>query len=85
MRRTNIYLDPEQCAALDRRAAEEGVSRAELVRRLVAQGLVGGQRSLETDLQAIRESFGVLRGGAAPARGPGGREQHLRRVWAAGG
>jgi hypothetical protein len=85
MRRTNIYLEPRQCEALDRRAAEEGVSRAELVRRLLAQGLEGGRRGLEADLQAIRDSFGALLDGVAPERGPGRREQHLERVRAAGG
>ncbi|RZH97134.1 CopG family transcriptional regulator, partial [Staphylococcus condimenti] len=35
MKRTNIYLDEEQTASLDKLAAQEGVSRAELIRLLL--------------------------------------------------
>jgi metal-responsive CopG/Arc/MetJ family transcriptional regulator len=34
MTRTKIYLEDRQTAMLDRIAAEEGVSRAEVIRRL---------------------------------------------------
>src|SRR5947208_3356242 len=35
IQRTNIYLDERQCELLDRLASEEGVSRAELIWRLL--------------------------------------------------
>jgi hypothetical protein len=62
MRRTNIYLDEEQTAALDERARAQGVSRAELIRRILARELEGTSSSHRRELlrQAIRESFGVL-------------------------
>lgn len=35
MRRTQIYLDPDQAARLDERAAAEGSSRSTVIRRAV--------------------------------------------------
>lgn len=40
MKRTNIYLDEEQTASLDKLAAQEGVSRAELIRLLLNRALL---------------------------------------------
>lgn len=40
MKKTSIYLEPELDAALARRAAEEGLTKAELIRRGLAS-LVG--------------------------------------------
>jgi hypothetical protein len=61
MKRTNIYLAEGQAAALDRVAAAEGVSRAELIRELIDRA-IGGQpgADLAADLAAINDSFGVL-------------------------
>jgi len=81
MKRTNIYLDERQTEALDRLAAQEGVSRAEVIRRLLDRVLAGSDESLAADLQAIEQSFGALRDLDAPARGRGGREEHLARMW----
>jgi len=81
MKRTNIYLDERQTEALDRLAAQEGVSRAEVIRRLLDRVLAGSDDSLAADLQAIEQSFGALRDVDAPARGRGGREEHLARMW----
>jgi hypothetical protein len=82
MRRTNIYLGDHQTAALDRLAAEEGVSRAELIRRLIDQALGGGaDQDLDADLRAIDESFGVLADLQPPMRGPDGRMEHLEAMW----
>ena len=81
MKRTNIYLDERQTEALDRLAAQEGVSRAEVIRRLLDRVLAGSDDSLAADLQAIEQSFGALRDLDAPARGRGGREEHLARMW----
>jgi hypothetical protein len=81
MRRTNIYLDEQQTASLDRLAEQEGVSRAELIRQLLNRALGGGDDNLASDLKAIDDSFGTLRDVDLPERRPGGREEHLARVW----
>ncbi len=79
-RRTNIYLDDEQCIALDARAEAEGVSRAELIRRFLDEALGRGHDELEHDLAAIDASFGVSGDDELerPDRGPGAREAHLQ-------
>ncbi|HTY30310.1 CopG family transcriptional regulator [Mycobacterium sp.] len=81
MKRTNIYLDEVQTAALDRAAAQQGVSRAEVIRQLLDRVLAGVDEHVATDLDAIKDSFGALRDIEVPARGPGAREKHLARVW----
>lgn len=83
MKRTNIYLDEEQTASLDKLAAQEGVSRAELIRLLLNRALTTAGDDLASDLQAINDSFGTLRHLDPPARRSGGREQHLAQVWRA--
>jgi hypothetical protein len=81
IKRTNIYLDEQQTAVLDRLAAQEGVSRAEVIRRLLDRVLASSDESLASDLHAIERSFGALRDVDMPERGPGGREEHLARIW----
>jgi hypothetical protein len=81
MTRTNIYLEDRQTAILDRLAKEEGVSRAEVIRRLIDRALAGRDDDLAADLAAIDESFGVLGDANIPARGAGAREEHLARMW----
>jgi hypothetical protein len=81
MIRTNIYLEERQTAILDRIAAEEGVSRAEVIRRLIDRALAGRDDDLAADLAAIDESFGALGEVDVPARGAGDREKHLARMW----
>lgn len=81
MIRTNIYLAERQTAMLDRLAAEEGVSRAEVIRRLIDRALAGRDDDLAADLAAIDESFGVLEDADIPARAAGDREEHLARMW----
>ena len=83
MRRTNIYLADEQCVALDRIAQAEGVSRAEVVRRLIDVGLTGSGDDLLADLAAIRESAGALANDldAPPARGEDARSRYLDEMW----
>ncbi len=41
MRKTSLYTDPEIDGALDRRAAAEGISEAEFVRRVLAAAVSG--------------------------------------------
>jgi hypothetical protein len=81
MTRTNIYLEDRQTAILDRIATEEGVSRAEVIRRLIDRALAGRDDDLAADLAAIDESFGVLGDANIAARGAGDREEHLARMW----
>lgn len=83
MNRTNIYLSDEQRDELDARARVEGMSRAELVRRVLDRALHGESDRLSADLAAISGSFGALRDhDLAPDRGDGDRGVHLDRVWA---
>lgn len=81
MQRTNIYLEERQTAILDRLAADEGVSRAEVIRRLIDKSLAGFDNDIAVDLQAINESFGVLVNVDYEPRSPGGRAEHLHRLW----
>jgi len=81
MHRTNIYLTDEQRAALAARAAAEGTSAAELVRRLLDQALLGANEDLAEDLAAIDVSFGALRGVEINVdRADGERGAHLDRI-----
>lgn len=80
MQRTNLYLDERQTTALDRMARAEGLSRAEVVRRLIDRSLATGPDDLEKDLAAIESSFGVLAEASAPERGPDARAIHLDAV-----
>jgi hypothetical protein len=81
MDRTNIYLESRQTEMLDRLARDEGVSRAEIIRRLLDRVLGGVDDDLAADLSAIDDSFGVLRDVGVLDRGPGDREDHLARMW----
>jgi plasmid stability protein len=81
MRRTNIYLTDEQRSALAVRAAAEGTSAAELIRRLLDQALVGANEDLADDLGAIDVSFGALREVEIDVdRADGQRGAHLDRI-----
>ncbi len=81
MDRTNIYLEHRQTEMLDRLAAQEGVSRAEVIRRFIDRGLAGHDDDVAADLAAIDASFGVLEDIESPQRASGDREDHLARVW----
>jgi hypothetical protein len=81
MRRTNIYLDEEQTASLDRLAEQEGVSRAELIRRLIDRALTGDDASRAADIAAIEDSFGTVSDLESTSRRAGDREEHLARIW----
>lgn len=85
MNRTNIYLEPRQTEALDELARLDGVARAEVVRRLIDEGLAQRRGRLERDLRAIEESFGALADDTGDAdrfeRGSGERDAHLARTW----
>lgn len=81
MQRTNIYLEERQTAMLDRLARGEGVSRAEVIRRLIDRSLAGSDDHLAADLQAINDSFGVRVEVDVAPRSPGERADHLTRMW----
>ena len=81
MHRTNIYLDDRQLEQLDRLAVGEGVSRAEVVRRIIDRALADGDDDRAADLAAIDASFGAAPELALPARSAGDRDEQLARVW----
>lgn len=83
MRRTNIYLDETQTAALDERARMSGISRAEALRRLIDDSIGERSHDVESDLAAIEASFAILADvdDDVPARGPDARAEHLDRIW----
>ena len=81
MHRTNIYLADRQTEVLDRLAAQEGIARAELIRRLLDQALNVTDNSLAADLIAIRESAGCMPDIEDPIRTPGDREAWLEQMW----
>lgn len=81
MRRTNIYLPERLCTQLDRRARADGVSRAEVIRRLLDEALAGRGADLERDLEALDRSFAVLAGVAVDLeRAEDDRMRHLDAV-----
>lgn len=75
-----MYLDEDQTAVLDEMAHEQGISRAELVRRLLHRGIANTPVDQEADLVAIEESFGVLADDSFSGRGPDRRAAHLDRL-----
>lgn len=80
MRRTNLYLDEKQTAALDEIARAEGISRAALVRRLVDESIHSNRADLDADLAAIEQSFGALGDEDLLGRGRDERASHLERL-----
>lgn len=62
MKKTSLYIDPEVDRALDRRAAAEGITKAEFVRRVLAaavserprpraRGIFEGSRDLGSEAE----------------------------------
>ena len=83
MKRTNIYLGEAQSAALDDIARAQGLSRAEVIRKLIDRELSGaGSADLEADLLAIEGSFGAVASDdkAFLDRVPDDRAAHLNRM-----
>jgi len=60
MGRTQVYLNQEELALLDRAAAQTGASRSELIRRAIRRTF--GERSQEARLEALRRSAGTWKG-----------------------
>lgn len=80
MQRTNIYLETRQTEALDRLASFEGVSRAEIIRRIIDLSL-GNRDDRASALAAIESTFGAASDIQGLSREPGAREAHLERMW----
>ena len=59
MKRTQIYISEEQDRRIASRAADAGVSKAEIIRRLLDRGL-GIDDDTEVRLRAVNETFGIL-------------------------
>lgn len=55
MKKTSLYIDPDVDRALARRAAAEGITKAELIRRVLADAVDGQTRPRPT-------RFGVFKG-----------------------
>ncbi|MGH7883579.1 MAG: antitoxin [Candidatus Dormibacteraceae bacterium] len=82
MRRTNIYLGEAEIASLKEASHLQGISSAEVVRRLIKNSFKGTASSeLEADLAAIRDSFGVLgKNCETISREPDDRSRHLNQI-----
>jgi Ribbon-helix-helix protein, copG family len=77
VKRTNIYLDEGQAAALEQVARTQGISRAELIRQLIDRS-ISASADLDADLAAIRDSFGIARDEeVSSGRGSDERSRHL--------
>jgi len=75
MQRTNIYLEDRQTAVLDRLAAEEGISRAELIRRILDRAIGGNDSDRDADLARLDFAFGSPVEIDLPDRHSGPRER----------
>ena len=80
MQRTNIYLAERQTEAMDILASQQGVSRAEVVRQLIDEGLYR-RPTADAVQSAIAESFGVMRDASLPDRDGTQRDQHIEKLW----
>lgn len=80
MQRTNIYLEDRQTVALDRLAADEGVSRAELIRRIIDRALQGGDGDVVADLARLDVAFGGVVEIELPERGVDSRERYVDQL-----
>jgi Ribbon-helix-helix protein, copG family len=84
MHRTQVYLTDEQRRRLARRAADDGTSQAEVIRRILDREL-GILRGVDDDVAIVDATAGVLGDHPdwpewlAQVRGPGSSER-LRRL-----
>jgi hypothetical protein len=75
--RPNICLEDRQSAALDRLAAEQGISRAELIRRILDRALFGHDDHAQADLARMEYAFEAVVELDVAGRQPGDPEQHV--------
>jgi hypothetical protein len=64
VRRTQIYLDPEQSSALSARARRQGTTASHLIREAVDEYLARPESEDERRLQRYRAAIGVAFGAA---------------------
>lgn len=81
MQRTNIFLEERQTAALDELARTSGVSRAEVIRRVIDRFLAGQTDSAAADHAAIDVAFGAVVEMELADRGIDARAKHLAALW----
>jgi len=84
MQRTNIFLEERQTEALDELARAEGVSRAEVIRRIIDRALANERDGNAALHAAVDYSFGALSAvgdDLATERTPGARAAHLEAMW----
>ena len=82
MQRTNIYLDQAQVEALDGIAGKDGVSRAQVVRRLIDRGLAGAGQDTDALVNAIFSAGGTCKDVELSGRGSSQRQEYLDQLWA---
>jgi hypothetical protein len=70
VKKTSIYLEPDLDAALARRAAEQGITKAELIRRAL-------ERAVRRDKRPRITAIGVGEGPGDVADDP---DRHLRET-----
>jgi hypothetical protein len=58
VKKTSLYLDPDLDEALARRAADEGLSKAEFIRRTLA-GAVQKPRRVKPSVGVVRSTDGL--------------------------
>jgi hypothetical protein len=80
MQRTNIYLEDRQTVVLDRLAAEEGISRAELIRRILDRALQGRDDDRDADLARLDFAFGAAVEIDLPERAVSDRDRLLDEI-----
>jgi len=80
MHRTQVYLTDEQRRRLARRAADDGISQAEIIRRILDRDL-GIESGIDDRLAVVDATAGLLAGHPdwpewlADIRGPGASER----------
>ena len=77
MDRTQIYLTPEESAALERASIKTGKTRSQLVREAIDEKY-GSRRSLEEFMAALDAATGIWKD--RPERDPAGYVEAGRRI-----
>lgn len=83
MKRTNIYLEESQSAALDELADAAGISRSEFIRRCLDRALNEGAADRDAVLAAVQASFGACADDVPDElidRAPDARAAYLERL-----
>jgi hypothetical protein len=80
MKRTQIYLDEAQSAALAERAAAQGRTKSDLIREVLDSYLSGGSESKDQRLARFRATVHAV-AGSVPRLPPGG--EYVRELRAA--